>query len=56
MAIAVIFGLLFATILTLVVVPSLYVMLYRLSERFGLGGIERPGAAEERAEPVLEDY
>lgn len=38
-AIVVIFGLTFATILTLVVVPSLYVMLYRLTARLGFGGI-----------------
>jgi multidrug efflux pump len=35
MAVVVIFGLLFATVLTLVVVPSLYVMLSRLSVRVG---------------------
>ena len=35
MAVVVIFGLLFATVLTLVVVPSLYVMLSRLSVRIG---------------------
>jgi len=34
-AIVVIFGLTFATILTLVVVPSLYVMLYRFTVRLG---------------------
>ena len=39
MAIAVIFGLAFATMLTLVVVPSLYVTLYRFAQRFGLGGL-----------------
>ena len=39
MAIAVIFGLAFATVLTLVVVPSLYVSLYRLAARFGKGGL-----------------
>jgi len=37
MAIAVIFGLAFATLLTLVVLPTLYVSLSRLSERLGLG-------------------
>ncbi|HPC21449.1 MAG TPA: efflux RND transporter permease subunit [Phycisphaerae bacterium] len=37
MAIAVIFGLAFATILTLVVVPCLYVTLTRLTTRLGLG-------------------
>ncbi len=35
MAVVVIFGLGFATILTLVVAPSLYVMLSRLSLRLG---------------------
>jgi len=40
MATAVIFGLAFATVLTLVVVPSLYVSLYRLAARFGFGGLE----------------
>jgi multidrug efflux pump subunit AcrB len=35
MAVVVIFGLGFATILTLVVVPSLYVLLNRLSRRLG---------------------
>ncbi len=42
MSIVVIFGLGFATILTLVVVPSLYVMLSRLQLRLGL----KPAAAE----------
>jgi multidrug efflux pump len=45
MAVVVIFGLGFATILTLVVVPSLYVMLSRLSLRMGFKGpgAEHPG-------------
>jgi hypothetical protein len=38
MAVVVIFGLGFATILTLVVAPSLYVMLSRLSLRLGFKG------------------
>jgi multidrug efflux pump subunit AcrB len=38
MAVVVIFGLGFATILTLVVVPSLYVMFSRLSLRLGFKG------------------
>jgi multidrug efflux pump subunit AcrB len=56
MAWAVVFGLGFATVLTLVVVPALYVMLYRVASRFGLGGLAKP--AEEHAvdTPVLEDY
>jgi multidrug efflux pump subunit AcrB len=49
MAVVVIFGLSFATILTLVVVPSLYVMLSRLWLRLGL----KPMAAERpQAEPA----
>jgi multidrug efflux pump subunit AcrB len=56
MAIAVIFGLGIATILTLVVVPALYVTLYRLASRFGLGGLHRPGEAESRTALELEDY
>jgi multidrug efflux pump len=39
MAVVVMFGLGFATILTLVVVPSLYVMLSRLSAKLGFKGI-----------------
>jgi len=39
MAVVVIFGLGFATILTLVVVPSLYVMLSRAAHRLGLGEV-----------------
>ncbi len=42
MASAVIFGLAFATLLTLLVVPSLYVMFYRLAARFGFGGLKKP--------------
>ncbi|MHC4432995.1 MAG: efflux RND transporter permease subunit [Planctomycetota bacterium] len=42
MAVVVIFGLGFATILTLVVVPSLYVMLSRLSMRLGFKGATLP--------------
>ncbi|MCP4379151.1 MAG: efflux RND transporter permease subunit, partial [bacterium] len=56
MAIAVIFGLGVATILTLVVVPVLYVTLYRMASRFGMGGLHRPGQAELKAAPELEDY
>jgi multidrug efflux pump len=46
MAIAVIFGLAFATILTLVVVPALYVWMHSLANRLGLGGLRREGAAD----------
>ncbi len=44
---AVIFGLGFATILTLVVVPTMYVALYSLLERLGFGGLRRPDDAGE---------
>ncbi len=50
MAIAVIFGLGFATVLTLIVVPTLYVTLYRAAAHFGLGGLEKP--EEEHAKHV----
>jgi len=43
MAVTVIFGLAFATLLTLVVVPTLYVTLYRLAAHFGLGGLKKAG-------------
>ena len=43
MAIAVIFGLSAATVLTLVVVPALYLVLYRALARLGYGGLKRPG-------------
>jgi len=39
MATAVIFGLAFSTVLTLVVVPTLYVLLYRVAFSIGLGGL-----------------
>jgi multidrug efflux pump subunit AcrB len=55
MAIAVIFGLGFATLLTLLVVPSFYVLIYRLAARFGLGGLHKVDE-ELTAKPVLEDY
>ena len=42
MAIAVIFGLGFATVLTLLVVPTLYVTIYRAAAHFGLGGLQKP--------------
>jgi len=42
MANAVIFGLGFATVLTLVVVPTMYVSIYSALERVGLGGLKRP--------------
>ncbi len=43
MAVAVIFGLGFATLLTLVFVPCLYVSLYRLAAKMGLGGLRHFG-------------
>jgi len=46
MAVAVIFGLAFATILTLVVVPTLYVSIYRLAAYFGKGGLRKNGNGE----------
>ncbi len=55
MAIAVIFGLGFATILTLIVVPTLYVTLYRVAARFGLGGLQRRGEKPSDS-PELQDY
>jgi len=41
MAIGVIYGLAFATMLTLLFVPTLYVTLYRAAAHFGLGGLKR---------------
>jgi multidrug efflux pump len=40
MAIAVIFGLAFATVLTLVFVPAVYVSLYRLGRKFGFDSLD----------------
>jgi len=45
MAVAVIFGLTFATVLTLVVVPTLYTSLYLLAQRLGMVGNRRAGSA-----------
>lgn len=42
MAWAVIYGLGFATLLTLLVVPTMYVTLYRAAAYFGLGGLKHP--------------
>jgi multidrug efflux pump subunit AcrB len=56
MAIAVIFGLGVATVLTLVVVPVLYVSLYRLASRFGLGGLHHPGEEVSKTVLELEDF
>jgi len=49
MAVAVIFGLAFATVLTLVVVPTLYVSIYRVAAWMGLGDLRKNGDGEERA-------
>jgi len=54
MAIAVIFGLGFATMLTLVVVPTLYVTLYRFAARFDLGGLRR--VEKPIVRPAYEDF
>jgi len=54
MTVPVIFGLAFATILTLIVVPTLYVTLFRAASFFHRGGIEKPslnsGAAHSRTD------
>jgi len=49
MAVAVIFGLAFATLLTLFVVPACYVLLQRLALRLGLDSLRRPGNDRARA-------
>lgn len=56
MATVVIYGLTFATILTLVVVPTAYVMVYRLASRLGLGGLNKPGSELEKQAPEYENY
>ena len=48
MATTVIFGLAFATVLTLVIVPTLYMTLYRMAAHFGLGGLKKPSRENER--------
>jgi len=52
MAVVVIFGLGFATILTLVVVPSLYVMLNRLCLKLGFKGVEEEAATQAAGPPL----
>ncbi len=52
MAVAVIFGLGFATILTLVVVPTLYVSLYRGLSKIGLGGLGKIAPTGDKDEPA----
>ena len=56
MASAVIFGLGFATLLTLIVVPALYVMMYSIAKKIGLGKIEKAGDPEPHQAEVLEDF
>ena len=56
MAIAVIFGLAFATLLTLFVVPALYVSLYRLAARMGLGGLKHVGENSNGERIEKEDF
>jgi len=46
MARAVVFGLGFATMLTLIVVPTLYAALYRAAVRLGAGGLQKPGSEQ----------
>ena len=53
MASAVIFGLAFATLLTLVVVPAFYVMLHRMAARFGFGGLQPAQPAEPKDAPTV---
>ena len=52
MAVAVIFGLGFATILTLIVVPTLYVSLYRGLSKIGLGGLGKNVPAGDNDQPI----
>jgi multidrug efflux pump len=52
MSVVVIFGLAFATILTLVVVPSLYVMASRLAARCGFDIAAKPTVEPTRVEPT----
>ena len=55
MASAVVTGLSFATLLTLLVVPALYVLLFRISRRFGSGGLHKH-ADPTKHPPILEDF
>jgi multidrug efflux pump subunit AcrB len=47
MAIAVIYGLSLATVLTLVIVPALYVMIFQFVSRLGFGGLKEENAKSE---------
>jgi multidrug efflux pump len=53
MAVVMIFGLSFGTILTLVVVPSLYVMVSRISARLGFGRAAEEAIESSKTEPDL---
>ena len=56
MAVAIIYGLLFATLLTLIVVPVLYVWLYGLTAKLGFGGLRKVGAEQEpKTAPVSQE-
>jgi len=55
MAIAVIYGLGFATVLTLVVVPSLYVMLFKFTASLGLGGGLHHAGSDDEEVIILEE-
>ena len=56
MAIAVIYGLSFATLVTLVLVPALYVSLYRIASRLGLGGLTKVQAESQTVRTEVEDF
>jgi len=46
MAVAIIYGHLFATLLPLIVVPTLYVWLYGFTAKLGFGGLRKVGAEQ----------
>ncbi|MGC9453460.1 MAG: efflux RND transporter permease subunit [Phycisphaerae bacterium] len=50
MAVSVTFGMGFASLLTLVVVPTLYVTIYRVAARLGMGGLYHPGEDKEQVQ------
>ncbi len=56
MAVAVIFGLGFATLLTLLFVPTMYVPIYRFLSWLGWGGLEGEEPVHEHKGRVLADY
>ena len=56
MAVAIIYGLLFATLLTLIVVPAMYVWLYGFAAKLGFGGLQKAGAEQEpKTAPVSQE-